>query len=65
MVPFHEHFMYGLRNAPASYVDVLVSRRAGKETISEYSSDSNTVPGYNSDSSYEFDFSSDPIEYES
>jgi hypothetical protein len=51
------------------------ARRVGKEIISEYKSDSNTVPDYNSDSnpvsgyyldsSYEFDFGSDPDEPES
>jgi hypothetical protein len=50
-------------------------RRASKEIVPEYDSDSNTVPGYNldsnplsgfySDSSYEFDFGSDPDEPES
>jgi hypothetical protein len=34
------------------------------EIVSEYNSDSNTVLGYNSDSSYEFDFGSDPDEPE-
>jgi hypothetical protein len=38
---------------------------AGKEVTFEYSSDSNTVPNYNSKSSYEFDFGLDPIEPES
>jgi hypothetical protein len=49
-------------------------RRAGKEIVPEYNSDSDTTPGYNSDSnppgfysdsSYEFDFGSDPDEPES
>jgi hypothetical protein len=50
-------------------------RQAGKEIVSEYNSDSNTVPDYNSDSkpvsdyyldsSYEFDFGSDPDEPQS
>jgi hypothetical protein len=50
-------------------------RRARKEIVSEYHSDSNTVSGYNldsnpvsgyySDSSYEFDFGADPDEPES
>jgi hypothetical protein len=61
----HEHFPYDIRNASAGYIDALVPCRAGKESVSEYSSDSNAVPNYNSDSSYEFDFSSDPIESES
>jgi hypothetical protein len=50
-------------------------RRAGKEPVPEYDSDSNTAPGhasdsnplfgFNSDSAYEFDFGSDPEEPES
>jgi hypothetical protein len=62
--PPHEHFSYVLRNASAGYADALVPHRAGKEIVPEYSSDSNTVLGYNSNSSYEFDFVSDPIESE-
>jgi hypothetical protein len=46
-------------------VDALVPRRASKEIVSEYSSDSNVVPDYYSNSSYEFDFGLDPIESES
>jgi hypothetical protein len=56
-------------------VKALTARWAGKEIVSEYNSDSNTVLGYNSDShpvsgyysdsSYEFDFGSDPDEPES
>jgi hypothetical protein len=51
------------------------SRRAGKEPVPEYDSDSDTVPGhasdsnplfgFYSDSAYEFDFGSDPEEPES
>jgi hypothetical protein len=40
-------------------------RRAGKEIVSNYTSDSNPVSGYYSDSSYEFDFGSAPDEPES
>jgi hypothetical protein len=65
MVLPHEHFPYRLRNASAGYMDVLVPCQAGKEIVSKYSSDSNTVPDYNSNSSYEFDFGSDQIESES
>jgi hypothetical protein len=36
--------------------------RAGKEIVSDYNSDSNLISGYYSDSSYEFDFGSDPEE---
>jgi hypothetical protein len=51
------------------------SRRAGKEPVPEYNSDSDTAPGHASDSNplsefysnsaYEFDFGSDPEEPES
>jgi hypothetical protein len=34
--------------------------RAGKEIVSDFTSNSNTASGYYSDSSYEFDFGSDP-----
>jgi hypothetical protein len=43
-------------------VEALAARRAGKEIVSEYSSDSNPASGYYSDSSYEFNFGSDPDE---
>jgi hypothetical protein len=45
--------------------EALVARRAGKEIVSDYASDSNPSSGYYSDSSYEFDFGSDPDEPES
>jgi hypothetical protein len=61
----HEHFLYGMYSASKAYTDALIPRRAGKEVISEYSSGSNIVPHYNSDSAYEFDFGLDPIEPES
>ena len=64
-VLLHEHFPYGLCNASSVHAEALAARRAGKEIASEYSSDSNTATGYYSDSSYEFDFGSDPIESES
>jgi hypothetical protein len=38
----------------------LSLRRGSKEIVSDYTSDSNPNPGYYSDSSYEFDFGSDP-----
>jgi hypothetical protein len=73
--PLLEYFPYDLYNASKAHVKALSVRRAGKEIVSEYNSDSNTVPGYNSDSnpisgyysnsSYEFDFESDPDEPES
>jgi hypothetical protein len=51
------------------------SHRAGKEPVSKYNSDSDTAPGhasdsnplsgFYSDSAYEFDFGSDPEDFES
>jgi hypothetical protein len=61
-VPLHEHFPYGLCNASRAHAEALAARRAGKEIVSDYSSDSNPVSGYYSDSYYEFDFGSDPDE---
>jgi hypothetical protein len=61
----HEHFPYGLYSISLVYADALIPHRAGKEIISEYTPDSNVVPDYNSDSSFEFDFRFDPIEPES
>jgi hypothetical protein len=63
--PLHEHFPYDLCNASKAHAKALTVRRAGKEIISDYNSDSNPVSGYYSDSSYEFDFGSDPDEPES
>jgi hypothetical protein len=63
--PLHEHFPYGLSNASKAHEKALTMRRAGKEIVSDYNSDSNPVSGYYSDSSYEFDFGSDPDEPES
>jgi hypothetical protein len=58
--PLHEHFPYGLCNASKAHAKALTVRRADKEIVSDYTSDSNPVSGYYSDSSYEFDFGSDP-----
>jgi hypothetical protein len=63
--PLHEHFLFGLCNASRAHAEALVPRRAGKEIVSDYTSDSNPGSGYYSDSSYEFDFGSDPDEPES
>jgi hypothetical protein len=70
--PLDEHFPYGPCNVSRAHTKALTMRRAGKEILSEYDSDSNTVPSYNSDSnpvsgyysdsSYEFDFGLDPDE---
>jgi hypothetical protein len=64
-IPLHEHFPYGLCNSSRAHAEALAAHRAGKEIASEYSSDSNHTSGYYSDSSYEFDFGSYPIEPES
>jgi hypothetical protein len=53
--PLHEHFPYGLCNASKAHAEALTARRAVKEIVS----------GYYSDSSYEFDFGSDLDEPES
>jgi hypothetical protein len=58
--PLHEHFPYGLCNASRGHAKALTVRRAGKEIVSDCTSDSNPGSGYYSDSSYEFDFGSDP-----
>jgi hypothetical protein len=63
--PLHEHFPYTLYIASKAHAKALTARRAGKEIASDYTSDSNPVSGYYSDSSYEFDFGSDPDEPES
>jgi hypothetical protein len=64
-IPLHENFPYGLYNASRAHAEDLAARRAGKVIASDYSSDSNPVSGYYSDSSYEFDFKSKPDEPES
>jgi hypothetical protein len=58
--PLHEHFPYGLCNTSKAHAKTLIVRRAGKEIISNYASDSNPASGYYSDSSYEFDFGIGP-----
>jgi hypothetical protein len=63
--PLHEHFPYTLYIASKAHAKALTARRAGKEIASNYTSDSNPVSGYYLDSSYEFDFGSDPDEPES
>jgi hypothetical protein len=62
----------GSRTLSRARTGAPTSRRAGKEPVPEYNSDSDTVPGHASDSSplsefysnpdYEFDFGSDPEE---
>jgi hypothetical protein len=51
-VPLHEHFPYDLCNASRAHAEALAARQAGK----------NIAFGYYSDSSYEFDFGSNPTE---
>jgi hypothetical protein len=63
--PLHEHFPFGLCNVSKAHAEALVADRAGKEIVFRYASDSNPGSGYYSDSSYEFDFGSDPDEPES
>jgi hypothetical protein len=63
--PLHEYFPYGLCNASEAHAKALSARWAGKEIVSDYTSESNSVSGYYSDFSYEFDFGSDPDEPES
>jgi hypothetical protein len=50
--PLHEHFPYGLCNARKAHAKALIARQAGKEIVSDYTSDSNPVSGHYSDSSY-------------
>jgi hypothetical protein len=73
--PPRERFTRGPRNASGAHSKAPTTRRAGKEIVPDYDLDSNTAPSYNSDSnplsgfywdsSYEFDFGSDPDEPES
>jgi hypothetical protein len=63
------------RNVSRAHSKAPTTRRAGKEIVLDYDPDSDTAPGYNSnsnplsgfysDSSYEFDFGSNPDEPES
>jgi hypothetical protein len=71
----HERSARGPRTLSRARTGAPTSRRAGKEPVPEYNSDSDTAPGPASDSSplsefysnpdYEFDFGSDPEEPES
>jgi hypothetical protein len=73
--PPHERFTRGPRNVSRAHTKAPTTRRAGKEPVPEYDSDSDTAPGhasdsnplfgFYSDSAYEFDFGSDPEEPES
>jgi hypothetical protein len=44
--PPHEHFPYGLCNASRAHAEALAARWAGKEIVSDYSSDSKPASGY-------------------
>jgi hypothetical protein len=63
--PLHEHSPYGLCIASKAHAKALTVRRAGKEIVSDYTSDSNPISSYYSDFSYEFDFGSDQDDPES
>jgi hypothetical protein len=56
---------FGLCNASRAHAKALVVHQADKEIVSDYDSESNPGSVYYSDSSYEFDFGSDPDEPES
>jgi hypothetical protein len=58
--PLHEHFPYDHCNASRAHAKAHVAHQAGKEIVSDYSSDSDPTSGYYSDSSYEFNFGSGP-----
>jgi hypothetical protein len=67
--PPHELSTHGPRNLSRARTEAPSSRRAGKEPVPEYNSDSDTTPGrasdsnplsgFYSDSAYEFDFGLD------
>jgi hypothetical protein len=73
--PPPERSTRGPRNVSRAHAEAPSSRRAGKEPVPEYNSDSDTTPGhasdsnplsgFYSDSAYEFDFRSDPEDPES
>jgi hypothetical protein len=72
--PPRERFTRGPRNISRAHTKAPTTRRAGKEPVPEYDSDSDTAGhasdsnplfGFYSDSAYKFDFGSDPDEPES
>jgi hypothetical protein len=73
--PPRERFMCGPRNVSRARTEAPPTRRAGKQPVPEYNSDSDTttghasdsypLSGFYSDSAYEFDFGSDPEDPES
>jgi hypothetical protein len=68
--PHRERFTRGPGNVSRAHAKAPTTRRAGKEPVPEYDSDSDTAPGhasdsnplfgFYSDSTYEFDFRSNP-----
>jgi hypothetical protein len=70
-----ERFTRGPRDVSRAHAKAPTTRRAGKEPVPEYDSDSGTAPGhaldsnplfgFYSESAYEFDFGSDPEDPES
>jgi hypothetical protein len=73
--PPRERFTRGPHNISRAHTKAPSTRRAGKEPVPEYDSDSGNTPGhasdsnplfgFYSDSAYEFDFGSDPEDPES
>jgi hypothetical protein len=73
--PPRERYTRGPRNISRAHTKAPTTRRASKEPVPEYDSDSDTAPGhasdsnplfgFYSDSAYEFNFGSDPEEPES
>jgi hypothetical protein len=63
--PPRERSTRGPRNLSRARTEAPSTRRAGKEPVPEYNSDSDTTPGHASDSAYEFDFRSNPEDPES
>jgi hypothetical protein len=73
--PPREHSTCGPCNLSRARTEAPSTRRAGKEPVPEYNSNSDTAPGHTSDSNplsgfysdsaYEFDFGSDPEDPES
>jgi hypothetical protein len=63
--PLREHFTRGPRNISRAHAKAPTTRRVGMEIVPEYDSDSNPLSGFYSDSSYEFNFGSNPDEPES
>jgi hypothetical protein len=73
--PPRERLTRGPRDASRAHAKAPTTRRAGKEPVPKYNSDSDTTPGhasdsnplfgFYSDSAYKFDFGSDPDDPES